>query len=323
MSIKPNNAPQAGASKKQRQQQIRELARQERERHEKHERRVRWAWQGGIGIIILAVIAVVVFVIVTSMKPTTTSAGPKNMISDGILFTSNDNKPVPVETPALDEGGTPTLTDFSQYSDSVSVVVYLDYMCPICGQFENANGEMLTQLTASGDITLELHPLSFLDRLSQGTEYSTRAANAMAAVANYQPEVFLAANTAMFTNQPAENTEGLTNDEIWSILQSAGVTDENVKKAMDNETFSGWVADTSDRAMSSGDYSYLDTPAPVSGTPTVVINGTQYQGGVSDTAALAKAIQQAASGSGGSGDDGASTETPATDEPADEPSTEE
>ncbi|WP_167132823.1 DsbA family protein [Paramicrobacterium chengjingii] len=307
MSKKPNNAPSPGASKKQRQQHIRELARQERERHEKRERRVRWAWQGGIGIIILAVVAVVVVVIVTSMKPATAAAGPKYMASDGILFTSEGGQPVPVETAAMKEGGSPTLTDFSSYKDSVSVVMYLDYMCPICGQFEAANGEMLIQLAASGDIALELHPISFLDRASQGTEYSTRSANAMAAVANYQPEVFLAANTAMFTSQPAENSEGLTDDEIWSILQSAGVTDENVKKAIDNETYSDWVAEATDRAMGGSDYSYLDTPAAVTGTPTVVINGVQYQGGIDDTSALAKAIQDAAAQSGGSG----SEETPA------------
>ncbi|WP_166999631.1 DsbA family protein [Paramicrobacterium fandaimingii] len=300
MSKKPSNAPSPGASKKQRQQHIRELARQERERHEKRERRVRWAWQGGIGLVILAVVAIVVVVIVTSMKPATAAAGPKNMISDGILFTSEGGQPVPIETPAMKEGETPTLTDYSQYSDAVNVVVYLDYLCPICGQFEQANGEMLTQLTASGNITLELHPVAFLDRLSQGTEYSSRAANAMAAVANYHPELFLTANTAMFNSQPKENSEGLTDDEIWSILQSAGVTDENVKKAMDEETFAGWVADATERAMNSSDYSYLDTPAPVSGTPTVVINGTQYKGGVADTEALAKAIQDAAAQSGGS-----------------------
>lgn len=300
MNKQPNNAPSPGAAKKQRQQHIRELARQERERHEKRERRVRWAWQGGIGIIILAVVAVVVVVIVTSMKPATAAAGPKNMASDGILFTSEGGQPVPVETAAMKEGGSPTPTDYSQYSDAVNVVVYLDYMCPYCGQFEQANGEMLTQLTASGDITLEQHPIAFLDNLSQGTEYSTRTANAMAAVANYQPEVFIDANTALFANQPAENSEGLTDDEIWSILQSAGVTDENVKKAMDSEKFSKWTAEMTDRAMDA-DLPYLDEPAPLSGTPTVIINGALYEGSITDTGALAKAIQDAAAQSGDSG----------------------
>ncbi|WP_166982861.1 DsbA family protein [Paramicrobacterium fandaimingii] len=313
MSKKPSNAPSPGASKKQRQQHIRELARQERERHEKRERRVRWAWQGGIGLVILAVVAIVVVVIVTSMKPATAAAGPKNMISDGILFTSEGGQPTPVETPAMEEGASPTPTDYSQYSDAANVVVYLDYMCPYCGQFEQANGEMLNQLTASGDITLEIHPIAFLNNLSQGTEYSTRSANAMAAVANYQPEAFLDANTALFANQPAENSEGLTDDEIWSTLQSAGVTDENVKKAMDNEEFSKWVGEVTDRAMDEN-LPYLDEPAPLSGTPTVIINGALYEGSITDTGALAQAIQQAASGTGSdSGGDAPATEEPSTE----------
>lgn len=297
MSKKPNNASPAGGSKKQRQQRIRELARQERERQERHERRVRWAWQGGIGAVILVIIAVVTLVIVNSVKPGVTAMGPKNMISDGILFTSQDGKAAPVETKAMPEGGTPTPTDFSTLNDAVGVVVYLDYMCPYCGQFEQVNGEMLTQLAASGDIALEIHPISFLDNLSQGTEYSTRAANAMAAVANYQPEVFLDANAALFANQPGENTSGLTNDEIWSILQSAGVTDENVKKAMEDETFNKWVSQMTDRAMNE-DLPYLtgDAKAPLSGTPTVIIGGTLYEGSITDAQALQAAIQQAAGG---------------------------
>lgn len=297
MSKKPNNASPAGGSKKQRQQRIRELARQERERQERHDRRVRWAWQGGIGALILVIIAVVTIVIVTSLKPGVAAAGPKNMISDGIVLTNSDNAIVPVKTDAMPEGGTPTPTDFSTFDDAVSVVVYLDYMCPICGQFEQANGEMLTQLVASGDIVLEMRPISFLDRMSQGTEYSTRSANAMAAVANYQPEAWLDANAAMFANQPAENTSGLTDDEIWSILQSAGVTDESVKKAIDDQTFAKWVGEVTQRAFDENvPYVTGDDAKPVSGTPTVIVDGQFFEGNIADSSALQAAIQQAAGG---------------------------
>ena len=60
---------------------------------------------------------------------------------------------------------------------------YIDFMCPVCNQFEQAYGETIQSLVDDGTITLNIHPISILDRESQGTEYSTRAANAMYCVA--------------------------------------------------------------------------------------------------------------------------------------------
>ena len=60
---------------------------------------------------------------------------------------------------------------------------YVDFMCPVCNQFEQAYGEAIQGLVDDGTITLNIHPISILDRASQGTEYSTRAANAMYCVA--------------------------------------------------------------------------------------------------------------------------------------------
>ncbi|SEB51222.1 Protein-disulfide isomerase [Paramicrobacterium humi] len=292
MSPKPSSPSPAGGSKNQRKQRIREIAKQERERQERHQRRVRWAWQGGIAAVVVAAVVVIVLIIVTSSKPTETTAGPQNMLSDGVLIAGDSGQPSVVTTPALKAGDDPVATDVSKYPDAVHVAVYLDYMCPYCGQFETANGDQLTQMAAQGTITLEVHPISFLDRLSNGTKYSTRAANAAACVANYEPDSFLAVNSAFFMNQPEENTSGLSDDELWTLIQGAGVTNEKVKSCIDNGTFSSWVSQATDRAMKQ-DLPNMATPAPLSGTPTVLIDGELYGGSITDPAALSSAIQQA------------------------------
>ena len=56
-------------------------------------------------------------------------------------------------------------------------------MCPVCNQFEQLYGPEIQNLVDDGTITLGIHPIAILDRLSQGTEFSTRAANAMYCVA--------------------------------------------------------------------------------------------------------------------------------------------
>lgn len=69
----------------------------------------------------------------------------------------------------------------------VTLDLYYDYMCPACGAFEHTNSNDLTRLIDDGTLRVDLHVMSFLDQLSQGTEYSTRAANAYATVVNSAP----------------------------------------------------------------------------------------------------------------------------------------
>ena len=101
---------------------------------------------------------------------------------------------------------------------SNSVDTYVDFMCPYCNQFEQAEGETIRQLIDDGSITLNVHPVSILDRVSQGTQYSTRSASAAYCVAESDPDALLDFITAMYAQQPAESSPGLTDDEIVLIL---------------------------------------------------------------------------------------------------------
>src|SRR4051794_28886473 len=51
------------------------------------------------------------------------------------------------------------------------VVVYEDFLCPFCGQFEAAGHEQLAQLAADGKVQIEYRPIVFLSQLG---EYSAR-----------------------------------------------------------------------------------------------------------------------------------------------------
>lgn len=167
--------------------------------------------------------------------------------------------------------------------DAVVVSIYTDYMCPICGEFEKAEGADLDKMREAGDIVVEYHPVSILDRASKGTSYSTRAATAAALVADKAPDVYLAFNEALFTEQPAEDTEGLTGAQIAKIARDSGVPEEIAatiesgeylgeflgSDAVDgarplNETYVPWV--TAVTAQASEDLGNL-------ATPTILING--------------------------------------------------
>lgn len=172
------------------------------------------------------------------------------------------------KTPTLTETATPAGADATggilvdANEATVRVDVYLDFMCPWCGVFEQTNAEMLAAKSAAGDVALYYHPLGFLDGYSQGTEFSSRAANAAAVVADQSPAHFAAFFAAMFANQPEENTPGLDDAAIASIAVGVGVP-QAVADSFADGHFRDWVAAASQQASIDG----------VGGTPTIKVNG--------------------------------------------------
>ncbi|MBO0870387.1 MAG: thioredoxin domain-containing protein, partial [Micromonosporaceae bacterium] len=170
-----------------------------------------------------------------------------------------------------------------QTTAPVTLEIYLDYMCPACGRFEHANNAEIDRLVKAGTVKVELRPISFLDKQSQGTRYSTRAANAVATVVDKAPGSVWAFTTALYDHQPEEGSPGLTDDQIADIARNVGIT-QDVVGAFQAGTFEPWVAKATDAAFANG----------VQGTPTVKINGKVFQGDVYSTGPLTQAIEAAA-----------------------------
>ncbi len=275
-------------SKNQRREAARQKARELREAQKRKERRNRFLVQGGIIVAALVAVTVVALIIFTSVRPA--GPGPKNMASDGIKIGQNL---VAVRTPALPVSASPTQSKPNP-SNVIDVRIYVDYQCPYCKQFEAANSQQLESLLDSGAITLEIHPIAILNRSSLGTKYSTRAAAAMACVANYSPDDYFTVNTAMFEHQPDEGTNGLTNDQIAKIITDAGV--KNAKEITDcikDQRFANWVDAATVRAAK-GPIPGTTQISAVTQTPTVLVNGQYYQGAPGDANAFASFLAQAA-----------------------------
>ncbi len=164
----------------------------------------------------------------------------------------------------------------------VTLALYLDYMCPFCGQFEQANAAEIERLVADGTARLHLYPLSFLDRMSAGTRYSTRAANAVATVADRAPDKLLAFHKALFTEQPAEGSKGLSDDRVASLARGAGVP-KQVVADMGQRRFEPWIAKSTEQVFAGG----------ITGTPTVKINGQVFTGDLYTAGPLTQAITAA------------------------------
>jgi protein-disulfide isomerase len=278
-------------TKNQRREAAREKARQLRDQQKKKERRNRVLLQGGIIVGSLAIIAVIALVLVNSVRPA--GPGPENMLSGGIRIGQNFEV---VSTAAMEPGSTPTPIPPAETEDGeqpIDIQVYLDYFCPFCKAFEDTNSEQIASLIESGAVTYEVHPISFLDRASLGTRYSSRAANAAACVADTSPNSFWDFNQALFANQPAEQTAGLSNDELVDIaLGVEGIqSPDDIEECIRDEEFKNWVTEISAYAQNFGVPGTEVTA--IRGTPTVLVNGVQYEGPVDDAAAFQAFVAQA------------------------------
>ncbi|MES2170205.1 MAG: thioredoxin domain-containing protein, partial [Actinomycetota bacterium] len=136
--------------------------------------------------------------------------------------------------------------------------------------------------------------IAILDSSSLGNKYSTRAANAAACVANYDPNVFYAVNTALYANQPAENTSGMSDKQLLSILKGAGAGSSQISTCVTSQQFAGWVKSATDRVSAGTFAGIAATPAPFAGTPTVYVNGQKYPGSLTDPDAFASFVLSAA-----------------------------
>jgi len=178
----------------------------------------------------------------------------------GLVWWMNASATAPGEAPQASNINAETgAIAFGDGPDTVET--YVDFMCPYCGQFEAAEGADIQGLVDDGSITLNVHPVAILDRASQGTEFSSRSASAMYAVAAADPDNALAFLTAMFENQPQEGSTGLTDEEIVDIAKNAGV---NVTSQLEDDILSNrYKKFASEQTL----------PEGATGTPTLVVNG--------------------------------------------------
>ncbi len=219
----------------------------------------------GGGLVILLLIGAIAFAVYRASQSGSDSAAP-----------SPSGK---VVVPASVEDGSIPVGD---QGAPVTVTIYLDYMCPACGQFEATQGKDLDQLIEDGKARVELRPISFLDRASLGTKYSTRAANAVATVADASPEHVWPLNQALYAAQPEEGTKGLTDQQIADLAEGVGVPAEVTDRFADRE-FEPWVQQFTQDAFDAG----------VESTPTVLVDGKQLSD-VFSPGALQRAVDAAA-----------------------------
>lgn len=271
-----SNAPRP--SKNERRDVAREKAREQRLRQQRREKRNRVLLQASIGVVILAIVAIVAVIIVNSVRPP--GPGPRNMANGGITISGAKLTAERTGAPAADATPTPQAT---VGGGKVLIQAYEDFGCPACQQFEQTYGPQVQQLVTSGAAVVQYHPVAILDnRFTDGT-YSTRAANAAAAVANWSPNSFAAFHALLYKTgvQPEEGGAGLTDDRLVELVKQVKPSNvAQIEQAIRDQRFKSWITDRTDEFVAkTGSLADVKIPAKNRGsTPTIVVNGQYWDG---------------------------------------------
>lgn len=249
----------------------RELARQKakqlREQQVKKDKRNRLAIQIGVVVVVLAIIGIVAAFIVNASQ--SSSSRPDVGETPANLTYDNGIK-IGVGLQAFTATNEPVLVDAD---DIPNIQVWVDYQCPVCQAFDVPNNSQIRSWVDTGAATVEIHPISFLDRASVD-EYSSRAANMAACTANYSPDNFYDVHSILMERQPGEGTGNLTNDDLIDIAAEAGVDVEgDFSSCVNSKAFADWIAVTTDEVLSNP---RADSGVQITGTPTIIVNGQPY-----------------------------------------------
>jgi protein-disulfide isomerase len=289
-NIRPTRAQQR--------EEARAKAKAMREQHKKAERRKGLLLKAAVGLAVVGAAAIIASVVIGGMAGNVNSNQsdtPRNLTSNngflvganGELFTSSNT---PTAAPLPGATAAPT--------SPVKIITYVDYQCPYCAYFENANIDQIKGWLDTGLATLEVRPLSFLDGRGSPNEYSSRAANATACVASFSPNNYFDFSKALFINQPLEGNRGPSNNQLFNTAKQVGVTNESeVETCIKEKSFGKWILKTTDATFEAGVPEFGPTFwAEKNGTPAVFVNGQHYKGAIDNPAQFAQFVMGIASG---------------------------
>jgi protein-disulfide isomerase len=157
------------------------------------------------------------------------------------------------------------ITKDGSHDPKAVVTFYEDFLCPACGNFERGFGPTVSKLIDSGAIAADYYMMGLLSR-PQNDDYSSRAGNAAYCVADESIDAFRRFHTALYTTDIQPSETGTTfpdNAKLIELAREAGVVGK----------VPNCVRDGKYTPMVDG----LPSAAGIHATPTVRINGQDYQ----------------------------------------------
>ncbi|SDS32187.1 DsbA family protein [Agrococcus carbonis] len=207
--------------------------------------------------------------------------GPANM-ADAIAFDAGGV--VPAEPVPAD--GEPAERAAPADASAHDVLVVVDAQCEYCDRLLGASGDLLTELADSGQARVAYLPVSLGDAIGNGFA-STLGANALACVADAEPDAYRGFQSALLSHLQqaafdATEIAGLAAEHVSGDAQA------EVGDCIQTARFAWWVRQATVRAIDEP----LQGVEPLRGVPTVIVDGATFAGDVGDADALAAFVDE-------------------------------
>ena len=151
------------------------------------------------------------------------------------------------------------------------VIIYEDFLCPVCGALEAETRDDLAELAAEGKVRVDYRPFNLFSTDGDPRKpYSVDAASAFAVVLQESgAEVAKEFHDILFEEQPSE--AGPFPDAEWFVEKAveAGAEEGDVRPGIEGGAGQDWVADATREALDAG----------VSSTPTILLDGDEFRDG--------------------------------------------
>jgi protein-disulfide isomerase len=178
------------------------------------------------------------------------------------IVMSGDKKPVSGDAKAIRVASSNVIKKEGSDDPKVVLSMYEDFLCPHCGEFEQQFGPTVSKLIDSGAVAADYYMVAILDR--QGNGYSSRAANAAYCVADESTDAFRRFHAALYAQQPQEGAGVYPdNARLIEVARQAGAA--------------GGVPDCINKGRYTEMAQGLAKAAGIQATPTIRINGQDYQ----------------------------------------------
>ncbi|MFT4122539.1 MAG: hypothetical protein QM635_01760 [Microbacteriaceae bacterium] len=268
-------------SKKERIAVARELAAMHREEARARRKRNRRLLLAGTAFGVVVILALAAWALWARYQETL--AGPANMLSDGIVFTGDGSETTAVTTSRIEPGASPVATDPDSYSSYPYIVAYLDPGDADSQTFWSTESDSLSSWLTSGYIALELHLVA-----SSGS-FAEHAANALACVANSDPDDAITVLTALMTAGASDDASSRTADGVLGVVSNAGISDEDVLDCVRDDRYAAWVEAETTRAETSIPNADVDNAATL---PVVLVDEVAYTDAYDDADAFLEFITE-------------------------------
>jgi protein-disulfide isomerase len=217
----------------------------------------------GGAVVVVLLVAVIGGVLIYNNQKNSTEGKDINAVAP-----SSSQQTAMDDVPVTRDGGVVVV---GKPEAKVTLDVYEDFLCPVCGQFEKAYGKTIEEHVVDGSVQVRYHMLPMLNDRSDPPGYSLDSANAGLCAADAGK--FPAFHKSLYGDQPEEGSRGWDRQQLADLGSKLGITDKNFASCVTSGKYDSVVQSNMTKVQQTAYLNQQEFPGGGKGfgTPTIAV----------------------------------------------------